>query len=99
MVLNDVDTGLPKAILNAAGLTAQRTGAVGALGIKYMTPADLDSVGIIGVGIQGISQATFSCSVRPVREIFFVARSDPTAERFRRVPHERQTNSGILGGA
>src|SRR5947209_4212116 len=32
MVLNDGTTGLPLAIMNAAGLTAQRTGAVGALG-------------------------------------------------------------------
>lgn len=37
MILNDGETGLPLAVMNAAALTAQRTGAVGTLGVKYMT--------------------------------------------------------------
>jgi ornithine cyclodeaminase/alanine dehydrogenase-like protein (mu-crystallin family) len=83
MILNDAQTGLPLAVLNAATLTAQRTGAVGALGTKYMTPADLDSVGIIGVGAQGTWQAIFTCVVRSIRHIFYVSHSPATAERFR----------------
>jgi ornithine cyclodeaminase/alanine dehydrogenase-like protein (mu-crystallin family) len=83
MILNDAQTGLPLAILNATALTARRTGAVGALGTKYMTPADLDSVGIIGVGAQGTWQAVFTCNVRPIREVFYVSRSPDAAERFR----------------
>ena len=83
MVLNDGETGLPLAILNAAALTARRTGAVGALGTKYMTPADLDSVGIIGTGVQGIWQAIFTCAVRPIRQVFYVCRSPASAKHFR----------------
>lgn len=82
MVLNDRDTGLPLAILNAASLTAQRTGAVGALGVKYMTPKNLDSVGIIGTGTQGSWQAIFACATRPITKIFYVARSEENAARF-----------------
>lgn len=82
MILNDAETGLPLAILNAAALTALRTGAVGALGTKYMTPPNLDSVGIIGVGVQGTWQAILTCSVRPIREVFYVSRSCAKAERF-----------------
>ena len=63
------------ALLNAAALTAQRTGAIGALGVKYMTPADTASVGIIGAGVQGAWQAIFACAVRPIREVLYVARS------------------------
>jgi ornithine cyclodeaminase/alanine dehydrogenase-like protein (mu-crystallin family) len=82
MVLNDRETGLPMAILNASSLTAQRTGAVGALGVKYMTPPDLDSVGIIGTGMQGTWQAIFACATRPIKEVFYVSRSSDGAERF-----------------
>jgi ornithine cyclodeaminase len=94
MVLNDGETGLPLAIMNAAALTAQRTGGVGALGVKYMTPADTSSVGIIGCGVQGAWQAIFACSLRPIREIFCVDRSQATFERFSatvraRVPEAR----------
>lgn len=40
MILNDGETGVPFAIMNAAALTAQRTGAVGALGVIYLTPPE-----------------------------------------------------------
>ena len=83
MVLNDAATGQPLALLNAAGLTARRTGAVGALGIKHRTPADLDSVGIVGAGVQGAWQAIFACAVRPIREIFVVTRSPERLAEFR----------------
>lgn len=85
MVLNDKQTGLPLAIINAAAVTARRTGAIGALGAKYMTPVDLDSVGIIGIGVQGTWQAIFACVARPIREIFYVSRSPASADRFREV--------------
>jgi ornithine cyclodeaminase/alanine dehydrogenase-like protein (mu-crystallin family) len=57
MVINSAETGVPLAVMNAATLTAIRTGAVGALGVKYMTPQDSASVGIIGCGVQGTWQA------------------------------------------
>jgi ornithine cyclodeaminase len=82
MLLLDAATGAPLALMNAAALTCQRTGAVGALGVKYMTPDDTTSVGIVGIGVQGLWQATFACSVRPIRTIFYVARQDTAAARF-----------------
>jgi ornithine cyclodeaminase/alanine dehydrogenase-like protein (mu-crystallin family) len=82
MLLLSADTSEPLALLNAAALTCQRTGAVGALGVKYMTPADIDSVGIVGVGVQGLWQAIFACAVRSIRTIFYVARKDEAAAHF-----------------
>lgn len=82
MILNDRNTGAPLALLNAAALTAQRTGAVGALGAKYLSPAQTASVGIIGCGVQGAWQAICTCAVRPIEEIFAYARSHATFERF-----------------
>jgi ornithine cyclodeaminase/alanine dehydrogenase-like protein (mu-crystallin family) len=82
MVLGDGATGLPLAVMSAAALTAVRTGAVGALGVKYMTSDAIASVGIIGCGVQGAWQAIFACSVRPIREIFCVCRSRASFEKF-----------------
>lgn len=89
MVLNDVHTGLPLAILNATALTAWRTGAVAALGVKYMTPAELDTVGIVGIGMQGTWQAIFAGTVRPIGKVFYISRSPRNADRFRTLVGER----------
>jgi ornithine cyclodeaminase len=75
LALSDAETGLPLAILNAAALTAIRTGAVGALGIKYLAPTEVTSVGIVGAGVQGAWQAISACAVRPLRTVFAVRRS------------------------
>jgi ornithine cyclodeaminase/alanine dehydrogenase-like protein (mu-crystallin family) len=91
MTLSDRLTGVPLAVLNAASLTAQRTGAVSALSLKYMTPREVDSIGVIGTGVQGVQQAIFACAVRDIKVVHFTARSDEKAQRFvagvaRRVP-------------
>jgi ornithine cyclodeaminase/alanine dehydrogenase-like protein (mu-crystallin family) len=82
MLLFDRATATPQAIIDAAALTAQRTGAVGAMGIRHTTPADLDTLGIVGLGAQGVWQAIAACAVRPIRTIHFLARSDASADRF-----------------
>jgi ornithine cyclodeaminase len=82
MVLSDWETGMPTAILDATTLTAQRTGAVGALGICHTTPSGIDAIGIIGCGVQGTWQAIFACAVRRIRRIYFVSRSDAAGPRF-----------------
>jgi ornithine cyclodeaminase/alanine dehydrogenase-like protein (mu-crystallin family) len=94
MTLSDGITGLPVGVLDAAMLTAQRTGALGAVGLKYTTPSDVDRLGIIGTGVQGSWQAIFACAVRPIRVINFLARSDEKARAFadavgRKVPSVR----------
>jgi ornithine cyclodeaminase len=82
MVINSAATGVPLAVMNAATLTAIRTGAVGALGVKYMTPPESASVGIIGCGVQGTWQAISACAVRPIKEVFAIRRSPQGFERF-----------------
>ena len=82
LLLADADTGLPLAIMDAAALTAMRTGAVGALGLRYITPPAVASIGIVGAGVQGAWQAITACAVRPIREVFAVRRSVAGFERF-----------------
>ena len=82
MMLSDGESGLPLAVLNAAALTAVRTGAVGALALEHIAPASVDRVGIIGTGVQGTWQAIFACAVRPITTVCFVGRSQESAQRF-----------------
>ena len=96
MILLDGETGVPLALLNAAALTALRTGAVGALGVKYMTPGDTHSVGIVGCGVQGAWQAIFAAAVRPISEVFCVARSATGFERFNLLVRSQAPNLRII---
>ena len=82
MTLGDRRTGALLATLDAAMLTAQRTGAVGAVGLKYTAPASVTRLGVIGIGVQGVWQTIFACSVRNIRSVHFLARSDEKAQRF-----------------
>lgn len=96
MLLNDGETGLPFAIMNAGAVTAQCAGAVGALGAKYLTPPELQSLGVIGTGVQAAWQAIFASAVRPIADVFVFSRSMEGLERFRamlslRAPHVRVT--------
>lgn len=78
VVLNDASTGEPLAVLDGSKLTAMRTAAVGSLGVKYLAPENADSLGIIGLGIQGLHQALFACEIRPIKELRIMDRSEET---------------------
>ena len=55
LILNDPDTGLPLAIMDATWITAKRTGAATAVAAKYLARKESSSVGIIACGVQGRS--------------------------------------------
>lgn len=69
VMLMDGSTGTPLAVLEGNSLTAMRTGAVGAAGIRRTTPDSVKRLGIIGAGVQGIHQAVFACEVRAFTEV------------------------------
>ena len=52
MILNDPQTAVPLAIMEATALTALRTGAAGAVSVKYLTLDDALIVGCVGCGEQ-----------------------------------------------
>jgi len=53
IVLNDLGTGVPICIMNAAWVTAKRTGAATAVAAKYLAKKDSRVFGILGCGVQG----------------------------------------------
>ena len=82
MVLNSGVTGDPLAILNGAKLTAVRTAAVSAAGIRYITPENVSTLGLIGAGVQGMHQVLAACTVRPIRKVFILDQNAGRTESF-----------------
>ncbi len=59
VILNDVETGEPIALMSANLLSAMRTGAVPAVGAKYLASKNAKTIAVIGAGV--IGRATISC--------------------------------------
>ncbi|MBW2058533.1 MAG: ornithine cyclodeaminase family protein [Deltaproteobacteria bacterium] len=53
VVLNDVHTGRPLAVMDCRWITAMRTGAASAVAAKYLARPETETIGIVGAGIQG----------------------------------------------
>lgn len=53
MILNDMETGMPLAVMDCRWITAVRTAAVSAITAKYCAKEDTNSLGIVGCGVQG----------------------------------------------
>jgi alanine dehydrogenase len=65
IILNNPENGVPLAIMDGTYITALRTGAAGATGIKYLSRKDSKVAGICGLGVQGRSQVMGLLEVRP----------------------------------
>ncbi len=70
MVLSDNISGKPLAIMDGAALTAQRTGAVGGLAVKFLTPEKIKTAGVLGAGVQGFSQARYLMFNRNIETLY-----------------------------
>ncbi len=57
LVLNDPETGIPLAIMDAAWITAMRTGAASAVAAKHFVKPEPSVLAILGCGVQGRSHA------------------------------------------
>lgn len=69
LILNDVETGVPFAIMDCTWITAQRTGAATAVAAKYLARQDSAVVGILGCGVQGRSNLDALRCVLPVKKV------------------------------
>jgi len=53
LVLNDVETGIPYAVMDCSWITAMRTGAASAVSAKYLARPESKTAGILACGVQG----------------------------------------------
>ena len=83
MVLNGVEDGSTKAIMHAGFLTALRTGANTGVMLKYLAPKEVHTCGIVGMGVQGVFQTAFACTVRDIKTVYAFNRSKKDAAKFK----------------
>src|SRR5512141_1315350 len=70
MIMNDVETGIPYAVLDCAWITAMRTGAAAALSAKYLARPESAAVGILACGVQGRTNLEALACLFPVKRVF-----------------------------
>jgi ornithine cyclodeaminase/alanine dehydrogenase-like protein (mu-crystallin family) len=69
LILNDDDTGLPLAVMDAGWITAMRTGAASALAARYLARPESATVGILGCGVQGRTNLWALKCLFPVKQV------------------------------
>jgi ornithine cyclodeaminase/alanine dehydrogenase len=65
LILNDPETGMPLAVMDATWITAMRTAAASAVAAKYLANPDPKTVAIVGCGVQGRSHAEAMATAFP----------------------------------
>src|SRR5512139_1194596 len=70
LVLNDVETGIPYAVMDCTWITAYRTAAASALSATYLARPESSTVGILACGVQGRSNLQALASLFPVARVF-----------------------------
>jgi ornithine cyclodeaminase/alanine dehydrogenase len=92
IVLNDVDTGFPYAVMDCTWLTAHRTGAATALAARYLARPDSTSVGILACGVQGRTNLLALAALFPLERAYAY---DVNPDVQRRFVEEMSASVGI----
>ena len=82
MILNDVETGIPYAVLDCSWITAMRTGAASALSAKYLALPESQTVGILACGVQGRTNLEALACLFPVKRAYAYDVLPQVQERF-----------------
>lgn len=69
MVVNDYESGKVIGMIDGKILTSLRTGAVGGVSVKHLTPKNTTKLGLIGAGAQGFYQTLYACRARNIEKI------------------------------
>ena len=97
LVLHDLATGVPLAVMESSYLTALRTGLVGALGADVLARPNASTVAIIGAGAQGQAQLAALRRVRPLTAVRVFDHVTETARRFAGDPASRGLEVTLAG--
>lgn len=82
IILNDPETGVPIAVMDAVWITAQRTGAATALAARYLARHNAEVVGILGCGVQGRSNLEALATLFSVKKVMAYDRRPENAQRY-----------------
>ena len=83
VILNDKDTGAPKAFMSANLISAYRTAAIPGVGVKLLSKPDSKVVAIIGPGVMSKTALAAIMAVRPnIETIKVKGRGKASLEKF-----------------
>lgn len=70
LILNDVETGVPYAMMDCTWITAYRTAAATALSAKYLARPESSVVGILACGVQGRTNLEALKAIFPIQRVY-----------------------------
>lgn len=82
VLLFDVDTGEPLAVMNASAITAIRTAAVSGVATRWLAREDAADLAILGAGVQARSHLAAMACVRAIRRVRVASRQLEHAKTF-----------------
>ncbi len=82
LIFNDVETGLPLAVMDCIWITAMRTGAATALAASYLARSDSSVVGVLGCGVQGRSNVEALNVLFPIKNVRAYDVNDDTVQSY-----------------
>ena len=82
IIVLDVSTGKPLALLEGGSITAIRTGAASGAATDVLARNDAKSVAIIGSGVQAQTQIEAVCTVRTIEKVWVYSPNTEHAEIF-----------------
>lgn len=90
--LVDPETGFPVAVMDGTWITNMRTGAAGGVATKYLAREDSEVLGLVGAGMQALTQLLAIKEVMEIKEVKVSCRTCTHRENFARMITE---NYGI----
>ena len=92
IILNDVETCLPYAVMDCTWITGYRTGAATAVAARYLARADSAVAGIVACGFQGRTNLLALAALFPLRRVYAYDLHRAVRDRF---VSEMSTATGV----
>ena len=89
LILNDVDTGFPIAVMDCTWITGQRTGAATALSARYLARPESSTAAILACGVQGRTNLEALATQFPLRRVYAYDTRPQARDRYVREMSER----------
>ena len=82
LILNDVETGIPYAVMDCTWITAYRTGAKTAIAAKYLARPNSEVAGILACGAQGRTNLIALAEVFPLKRVYAYDTNPQAQEKY-----------------
>jgi ornithine cyclodeaminase/alanine dehydrogenase-like protein (mu-crystallin family) len=82
LIYNDVENGLPLAVMDCVWITAKRTGAASAVAARRLARPESSVMGMLGCGVQGQSHAEAFTETFPLKKILAYDKDAEAARRY-----------------